>query len=96
MSDVAVITVELPIYDLSHFQGYRSRRLDLTLTAKQAEALKSLLHGLTHKAARTLDGHDVMTGRDAVRYTLEQISDAAMAAQQTRPEPPKTRKGKRE
>jgi hypothetical protein len=70
----ATIRVELPVAPLPA-HGFRSQRLDLSLTRRQAEALHCVLHGLHVQHAQLREGRHVENIQHALRWILEQIAD---------------------
>lgn len=73
---VRLIGLELPVAEVAP-SVYVRQHLDARLTPEQGAALLSLLTGLDRECARTQNGERVVSGPDAIRWLLEQLSREA-------------------
>lgn len=74
--------------------AYAGRRVEVTLTPKQAETLRALRYGLQHANERTESGGEIETVRDVVRWVLDKLAvtpaDSAAPVKRPRGRPPKS------
>jgi len=73
---LAGLTIELPLGSVCS-SAYLSRHVDGHLDATQRMALRQIQNGLDAHGARLKNGRYVQSGIDAVRWVLEQFSNAA-------------------
>lgn len=64
-----VLTISVPF--IEGLEGYSRRRVDVTLSGKQAKALKGIQQGLESKDAQLESGRFVSTPLHAIQWMLE-------------------------
>lgn len=71
---IETIRVEVPLGTLG--TGYRSSHVEAKLKPPQAETMQRLVVALRDQRAVTLEGREVRTPADAVRWLLDRIAAA--------------------
>lgn len=83
MSDAKELEISIPIRDA---EGYAPRHLQVQLSPRQAETLRSIAEALYDREERVNSGRRVQSSPQAVQWILDQVSMKLI------PEPKKTKK----